>query len=65
MITYQITQEEVTACVRDPDKVLDSYNGRKIAHRIRNTYVVRVIYEENELITIITVYLARKDRYER
>jgi hypothetical protein len=65
MATYQITEEEVTVCVRAPVKVLNGYNGRKIAHRIRNSYVVRVIYEENGLITIVTVYLARKDRYER
>lgn len=66
MVTYQITEEEVTACIRNPEKVLDGYRGRKIAHRTRSNYLVRVIYEDDELlITIITVYLARRDRYEK
>lgn len=49
MTAYQITQDEATACVRCPDRVLSGYKGRKIAHRSKNRYVVRVIYEENEL----------------
>jgi len=65
MMRYQISEEEVTACLRNPDKVVGGYKGRKIAHKVKNRYVIRVIYEENELITVVTVYLAWKSRYER
>ena len=65
MMRYQISEEEVTACLRNPDKVVGGYKVRKIAHRVRNKYVIRVIYEENELITVVTVYLAWKSRYEK
>jgi hypothetical protein len=65
MAAYRVPDEEVTACLRGPDEVFDGYRGRKIAQRVRNHYVVRVVYEENGLITVVTVYLARKGRYER
>ena len=65
MMRYRISREEVTACLRNPDKVIGGYKGKKIAHRVKNKYVIRAIYEENELITVVTVYLAWKSRYER
>jgi hypothetical protein len=64
LLAYEISKDEVSVCVRNPDRVLDGYKGRKIAQRSRNSHLVRVIYEENELIIIVTVYLARKARYE-
>jgi hypothetical protein len=64
MMRYRISREEVTACLRNPDKVIVGYKGRKIAHRVKNKYVIRAIYEENELITVVNVYLAWKSRYE-
>ena len=36
---------------------------KKIAHRFKNKYVLRVVYEEDDAITVITVYPARRERY--
>jgi hypothetical protein len=65
MLKYRLSEEEVAACLRNPDKVVSGYKGRRIANKIRNKYVIRAIYEENELITVVAVYLAWKSRYER
>jgi len=65
MMRYQLSDEEVIECLRNPDKVAGGYKGRRIAHKVKNKYVIRAIYEENELITVVTVYLAWKSRYER
>jgi len=65
MMRYQLSDEEVIECLRNPDKVVGGYKGRRIAHKVKNKYVIRAIYEENELITVVTVYLAWKSRYER
>jgi hypothetical protein len=65
MMRYQIDEKEVFECLRNPDKIVGGYKGRRIAHKVRNKYVIRAIYEENELIIVVTVYLAWKGRYER
>jgi len=41
------------------------HHGRKIAHKFMNDRVLRVIYEENDAITIVTVYPARRERYAK
>jgi len=46
-----------------PDKVLMGHHERKIAHKFKNNYVLRIIYEENDFITVITVYPMRRERY--
>ena len=41
-----------------------SEHARKIAHRLKNGHVVRVVYEEDDAVSVITVYPARRERYE-
>jgi hypothetical protein len=65
MMRYRISEAEVVGCIRNPDNVVKGYKDRKVAHKLRNKYVIRTVYEENELITVVTVYLAWKSRYER
>jgi len=65
MMRYQLSEEEVIDCIRNPDSVVGGYKGREIAHKVKNKYVIRAIFEENELITVVTVYLAWTSRYER
>ena len=63
MRRYKISREIVISCIRKPDEVVSSYGGRLIAHKFRGRYVLRVVYEEDTLITVITVYWARRERY--
>jgi len=37
---------------------------RRIAQRFINDYIKRVVYEENDNITVVTVYPVRRERYE-
>ena len=63
MMKYGLDEEVVIEALREPDKVLVGRRGRKIAHRFKNRYVLRVVYEEDDAITVITVYPARQERY--
>jgi len=63
MIKYGLIEEVVIGALREPDRVLVGHRGRKIAHRFKNRYVLRVVYEEDDTITVVTVYPARRDRY--
>ncbi len=64
--TYGLNEEFVLETVKNPERVVDGYDGRIIAQRTLNHYILRVIYEEhgNEKL-IITVYPAEKKRYWR
>jgi len=62
---YGLSQKLVIETLTRPDKVLVGRNERKIAHKFKNNYVLRVIYEENDFITVITVYPARRERYAK
>mgnify|MGYP000017521159 CR=1 FL=1 len=64
MQQYNISELEIVNTIYNPDKILPGYRNRKIAQKVLNRYLLRVIYEENDLITIITVYYARRERYE-
>lgn len=66
MARYGLTESEVLRALRDPDTVLSGRLGRVIAQRaIGPDHLVRVVIEEQEgLRVIVTVYKARRDRYE-
>ena len=65
MEQYGIPVSEVLRAIAQPDKVLLGYKGRRVAQKAAGRYVVRVVYEEAEdLITVVTVYRARRERYE-
>ena len=65
MIKYGLSEDVVIEALREPDRVLVGYRGRKIAHKFKNNYVLRVIYEEDDFIMVITVYPARRERYAK
>lgn len=65
MAVYNVLEEMVKAALEKPDKIVESYGGRKIAQKMLNGYVLRVIYEEkNSTKIVITVYKAKSGRYE-
>ncbi|MBI4052917.1 MAG: DUF4258 domain-containing protein [Candidatus Diapherotrites archaeon] len=62
---YGISAGFAENCLKKPDRIFDGKNGRKIAQKRLNGYVMRIIYEEKEhSLTVITVYKARAERYE-
>ncbi|MBS3062169.1 MAG: DUF4258 domain-containing protein [Candidatus Diapherotrites archaeon] len=65
MKKYDFPSTLVLESLENPDRIELSNNKRKIAQKRLNGYVLRVIYEENRnLYTIITVYRAKRERYE-
>jgi YD repeat-containing protein len=53
----------VTQAVMKPDEVVKGHHERKVAHKLVNGHVLRVIYDENDFVTVVTVYIARRERY--
>jgi hypothetical protein len=64
MAEYEIDEDLVVLTLRDPVRVMRGYSGRSIAHRFINDYILRVVYEEDDVITVVTVYPVRRERYE-
>ena len=64
MEKYAISRENVMECLEMPDRITEGYLGRLVAEKAKNGYILRVVYEtiESQKI-IITVYMAKKDRY--
>ena len=60
---YGLSGSIVIEALTKPDKLLVGHHKRKIAHKFKNNYVLRVIYEKNDSITVITVYPARRERH--
>lgn len=56
----------VEAAVKNPDKIVVGYKGRKIAQKaIDEQHILRVIFEDfSDTIKIITFYPGKRDRYE-
>jgi len=65
MAKYGLREDMVIGALRKPDRVSAGYHGRRIAHKFMDDYVLRVVYEEDDVITVVTVYPARRERYEK
>lgn len=65
MARYDIDEATVREGLREPDGIVEGHSGRTIAHKFLNGYVLRIIFEgERENPVVVTVYPARRDRYE-
>ncbi|MBS3088286.1 DUF4258 domain-containing protein [Candidatus Pacearchaeota archaeon] len=64
MEKYFITEEMIKDCLSSPDKIIDTYEKRKIYQKNINGYMLRVIVEEKDINIVITCYKARRKRYE-
>jgi len=65
MARYGLTEDLIVLALRRPDQVVSGYGGRKIVHKFMNKYVLRVVYEEDDDMFVVTVYPARRERYGR
>jgi hypothetical protein len=65
MTKYNIDEETLLNCLKEPDKIVESYGERKVYNLNLNGYVLRAVVEESkEIKTVVTVYKARRNRYE-
>ena len=62
---FDVDQETVRMVIHSPLEVTQGYSGRLIAHGILDEeHVLRVVYEDGEIITVVTLYPGRRQRYE-
>ena len=62
---FEIDENTALGVVANPELVLPGNYGRSIAHgTIGERHILRVIYEEDGEIVIVTLYPTRKGRYE-
>ena len=63
---FKLSKQEVRETLREPVRIRVGYGGRRIAERqITNEHLLRVVFEESHLeMKVITMYPARRDRYE-
>lgn len=65
MRQYNVSEAMVVETIKSPDIEMLSYSNRRIAQKSLDGYVLRVLYEkENQNKIVITVYKARRERYE-
>jgi hypothetical protein len=63
MERYGIRESDVLLAVRNSDSMSLGYEGRSIAQKAMDDLLLRVVFEQNEFITVVTVYPARRKRY--
>ena len=62
---FSLDHDTVLEILRQPQDVLPGYLGRFIAESpLDDTHILRVVYEEDGEILVVTVYPARRERYE-
>ena len=51
--------------LRQPQQIVPGYSGRFIAQAaIDEGHTIRVVYEETDVLTVVTLYPGRRSRYE-
>ena len=62
---FSVDEEIVVRIIHGAQQVSVGYSGRLIAQaNLDDEHVLRVVYEEDEEITVVTMYPARRYRYE-
>lgn len=61
---YSFTEDEIKETVKHPAFTKHERFGRVSAHKNLNDLAVRIIYQKNNSIIIITVMVVRRGKYE-
>ena len=63
---YNLTEDLIKDALINPDEIVEGYEGRKIAHKMLNEHMLRVVYlKVEDGVKVITVYPAKKERYSQ
>jgi hypothetical protein len=64
LVSLGVTKERVLEIIGNPEKIVYGRYGRRIAQGLLTSeLMLRIVYEENEEILVITVYPCRRERY--
>ena len=62
---FTIDRETIAADLAEPHESSPGYLERLVARlKLDEGHILRVVYEENDEVAVITIYPARQDRYE-
>jgi predicted site-specific integrase-resolvase len=61
---YSFTEDEIKETVKHPAFTKHERFGRVSAHKNLNDLALRIIYQKNDSINVITVMVVRRGRYE-
>lgn len=60
----KVSKKEVEMAIKNPVEVVNGRRNRKIAHKVFNGKLLRVVYEEEEdEIIVVSAYRAEPKRY--
>ena len=60
----ELSKTQIENVLKNPDKILEGKYGRKIAQKIVEGCLMRVIFEEQgNVYKVITVYYSKPERY--
>ena len=62
---FSVDEETIIRVIQEAKEIHLGYSGRLIAQdSLDDEHVLRVIYEESDVITVVTMYPGRRERYE-
>ncbi|HLD57314.1 MAG TPA: DUF4258 domain-containing protein [archaeon] len=65
MQKYEIKQSDVLEAINNSTDVIEGHSNRIVYQKVLNGYVIRAVCEKvKSTVIVITVYKARKGRYE-
>ena len=64
LLDRKISKETIKGAILNPDEIVEGKNNRKIAHKIIENKLLRVIYEQDEkAYIVVTAYYTDPRRY--
>jgi hypothetical protein len=62
---FVLDEDFIEDSLRQPEHVVDGYLGRLIAQSaLDEQHTIRIVYEETDVLTVVTLYPGRRSRYE-
>ena len=62
---FSVDEETIVSVIQEAAEIFLGYSGRLIPQgTLDEEHVLRVIYEESDEITVVTLYPGRRERYE-
>ena len=60
-----VDEDSIVSALHQPQQIVPGFSGRLIAQAaLDDEHVIMVVYEETNVITVVTLYPGRRSRYE-
>ena len=62
---FIVDEDSIVSALNQPQQIVPGFSGRLIAQApLDDEHIIRVVYEETNVITVVTLYPGRRSRYE-